>query len=118
MFFQCVFSSMYASFFTSQYSVYQCLRLFVCVCVRVFLSFNIIKIISLVVDPFFRFFFHLNFYVIFLFCLFYVYLFRRFILIYKFLILMRFSSISLIFLSDNKTQIASFTIVLPSLLCL
>lgn len=42
--------------------------LFVYACVYVFVSFNIIKIISLVVDPFFRFFFHLNVYVIFLFC--------------------------------------------------
>lgn len=44
-----------------------------CTCVYVFVSFNIIKIISLVVDPFFRFFFllhHLNVYVIFV--LFYV----------------------------------------------
>lgn len=49
------------------------------VCVRVYasVSFNIIKIISLVVDPFFRFFFHLNVYVIFfLFLVDYEYIFQ------------------------------------------
>lgn len=72
--------------------------------VSVFVSFNIIKIISLVVDPFFRFFFHLNVYVIFCF------VFRQIMnIFFSFLTLLRFASNILfdLILINQRTFLAS-----------